>query len=158
MILLRDARQNELSSLGRLCLRSKAVWGYDDAFMTACRAELTLHPDELQSTQLQVAERDEAVAGLVQIKVADTDADLLKLFVEPALLGSGIGRLLFRWATVRARDLGAVRMIVEADPGAAPFYQRMGACHGGYTPSRSIAGRMLPVMHIDLEQKPELPR
>jgi len=95
VIQLRDARKSELPSLGELCLRSKAVWGYDDAFMTACRNELTLRPDELQSTHLQVAERDSTVVGLAQVKVTGTDADLLKLFVEPALLGSGVGRLLF---------------------------------------------------------------
>ena len=100
--------------------------------MAACRTELTLHPDELQNTSLQVAERDAAVVGLAQVKVTGADAELLKLFVEPALLGSGIGRLLFEWATARARDLGATRMIIEADPGAAPFYERMGAHHAGF--------------------------
>ena len=103
MIRLRDARQNELPRLSALCLRSKAVWGYDDAFMIACRTELTLVPDELKSTHLQVAERGSIVVGLAQVKVADTDADLLKLFVEPALLRSGVGRVLFEWATARAK-------------------------------------------------------
>ena len=116
MIQLRDARQNELPSLSALCLRSKAVWGYDDAFMIACRAELTLVPDELKSTQVQVAERDTILAGLTQVKVTETDADLLKLFVEPALLRSGVGSALFEWATARAKSLGAVRMVIEADP------------------------------------------
>jgi GNAT superfamily N-acetyltransferase len=147
---LRDARKSELPSLGELCLRSKAVWGYDDAFMAACRTELTLRPDELQSTCLQVAVRDSTVVGLAQVKVTDTDADLLKLFVEPALLRSGVGRLLFEWATARARALGAVRMIIEADPGAAPFYVRMGARYAGLVASPSIPGRMLPCMQIDL--------
>jgi GNAT superfamily N-acetyltransferase len=150
VIQLRDARKSELPSLGELCLRSKAVWGYDDAFMTACRSELTLCPDELQSTHLQVAVRDSTVVGLAQVKVADTDADLLKLFVEPALLRSEVGRLLFEWATARARGLGAVRMIIEADPGAAPFYERMGARYAGLAPSQSIPGRMLPYMQMDL--------
>ena len=109
MIQLRDVLQNELSSLDELCLRSKAVWGYDDAFMTACRTELTLHPDELLSTHLQVAERDTIVVGLAQVKVTGTDANLLKLFVEPAQLRSGVGRLLFQWAAAKARGLGAVR-------------------------------------------------
>ena len=152
MIQLRDARQDELPSLGELCLRSKAVWGYDDAFMSACQNELTLRPDELQSTHLQVAERDSTVVGLAQVKVTDTDADLLKLFVEPALLRSGVGRLLFEWATARARGLGAVRMIIEADPGAAPFYERMGAHYAGFAPSKSIPGRMLPRMQMELEK------
>jgi GNAT superfamily N-acetyltransferase len=112
---------------------------------------LTLHPDELQSTSLQVAERDATAVGLAQVKLIGTDADLLKLFVEPAWLGSGIGRLLFAWATATARDLGATRMIIEADPGAAPFYQRMGAHYAGFAPSQSIPGRMLPRMLMELK-------
>jgi GNAT superfamily N-acetyltransferase len=153
VIQLRDARHNELQALSELCLRSKAVWGYDDAFMTACRTELTLRPDELQSTHLQVAVRGGAVAGLAQVKVTSADADLLKLFVEPALLRSGVGRLLFEWATARARAFGAVRMIIEADPGAAAFYERLGARHAGLAPSQSIRGRMLPRLQIELEGK-----
>ena len=120
--------------------------------MTACRTELTLRPDELQSTYLQVAVRDSTVVGLAQVKVADTDADLLKLFVEPALLRSGVGRLLFGWATAKARGLGAVRMIIEADPGAAPFYERMGAKYAGLAPSHSIPGRMLPRLQMGLDK------
>jgi GNAT superfamily N-acetyltransferase len=150
VIRLRDVLQDELPDLSGLCLRSKAVWGYDDAFMAACRAELTLRHEELQTTSLQVAERDAAVVGLVQVKVDGADADLLKLFVEPTLLGAGIGRLLLGWATTKASDLGAVRMIVEADPGAAPFYERMGARHDGFAPSQSIPGRMLPRLLIEL--------
>lgn len=158
MIQLRDARQDELLSLSELCLRSKAVWGYDDAFMTACRTELTLRPDELQSTYLQVAERDCTAVGLAQVKVAGADADLLKLFVEPALIGSGVGRLLFGWATATARALGAVRMIIEADPGAAPFYEHMGARHAGLAASQSIAGRMLPRLQMQLQKQAQHPR
>ena len=158
MIRLRDALQNELSYLDGLCLRSKAVWGYDDAFMAACRTELTLHPDELRTTQLQVAERDAALVGVAQLKVTGGDAELMKLFVEPALLGSGIGRLLFEWATERARALGATRMMIEADPGAVPFYERMGARHAGLAPSQSIPGRMLPLLQMELEGKTGLPR
>jgi GNAT superfamily N-acetyltransferase len=152
VIQLRDARQDELPALSELCLRSKAVWGYDDAFMIACRAELTLRPDELQSTHLQVAERCSTVVGLAQVKVAGTDAELLKLFVEPALLGSGVGRLLFEWATATARGFGAVRMIIEADPGAVAFYERLGARAAGLAPSQSIVGRMLPRMQMELEK------
>jgi GNAT superfamily N-acetyltransferase len=158
VIQLRDIRPNEFPYLDGLCLRSKAVWGYDDAFMAACRIELTLHPDDLRTTQLQVAERDATAVGLAQLKVIGGDAELMKLFVEPALLGSGIGRLLFAWARERAQALGAVRMMIEADPGAAPFYERMGARHAGLAPSQSIPGRMLPLLQMELEQKTGLPR
>ena len=158
MIRLRDALPNELSSLDGLCLRSKAVWGYDDAFMAACRTELTLHPDELRTTHLQVAEREMTVVGLAQLKVKQGNAELMKLFVEPTLLGSGIGRLLFDWATARARALGAVRMIIDADPCAVPFYERMGARHAGFAPSQSIRGRMLPRLQMEMGKETGLPR
>jgi GNAT superfamily N-acetyltransferase len=152
-IRLRDARQDELSTLSGLCLRSKAHWGYDDAFMAACRAELTLQPDELETTRLQVAERDRSVVGLAQVRVTGAHADLLKLFIEPALIGAGVGRLLFEWATAKARELGAIRMMIEADPEAAPFYERMGAHRAGFVPSGSIPGRMLPCMLMELGEQ-----
>jgi GNAT superfamily N-acetyltransferase len=158
VIQLRDARQDELPALSELCFRSKAVWGYDDAFMAACRSELTLRPDELQSSHIRVAIRDCTVVGLAQVKVAGTDAEMLKLFVEPALSGSGVGRLLFEWATATAKSLGAVRMIIEADPGAASFYEHMGARHAGLALSQSIPGRMLPRMQMELETAAALPR
>jgi GNAT superfamily N-acetyltransferase len=150
VIRLRDVLPDELPELTGLCLRSKAVWGYDDVFMAACRSELTLRLDELQTTSLQVAERDASVVGLVQVKVEGADAELLKLFVEPSLLGAGIGGLLLGWATKKASDLGAIRMMIEADPGAAPFYERMGARHEGLAPSQSIPGRMLPRLLMEL--------
>ena len=117
--------------------------------MRACRNELTLRPDDLQTSHFQVAERAAIVAGLVQIKVVGRDAELMKLFVEPALLRSGAGRLLFEWAAARARSLGAVRMIIEADPGAVPFYERMGARHAGVAPSSIDSGRMLPRLQME---------
>ena len=60
--------------------------------------------------------------------------------------------MLFEWATAKARSLGAARMMIEADPGAAPFYERMGARHAGFTASQSIAGRMLPRLQLELEE------
>jgi GNAT superfamily N-acetyltransferase len=158
VILLRDIRPDELSVLSELCLRSKAVWGYDDAFMRACRDELTLRPDHLHDSHFQVAERDATAVGVAQIRINGRDADLARLFVEPVMIGAGVGRLLFGWAATRARHLGAVAMTIEADPGAAPFYERMGARQIGLVPSQSIAGRMLPYLRLDLARQTGLPR
>ena len=153
MLTLRPARADELSALSALCLRSKAVLGYDAAFMAACRAELTLHPDELNTTQIQVAESaDGSIAGMAQVKVIERDAELLKLFVEPDRIRTGAGRLLFDWATNIARHLGAARIVIDADPDAAGFYQRMGALIERMVPSGSILGRMLPRFVVRLDE------
>ncbi len=147
---IRKPKVKELPALSELCLRSKAVWGYDQTFMDACRQELTLRREELQTTHLAVADSGGNVAGLVQVSVNDDQAELLKLFVEPASLRSGIGRQLFKWAIEQAKLAGATRLIIEADPDAVPFYCRMGAYDIGLAPSGSIPGRQLPKLAFDL--------
>jgi GNAT superfamily N-acetyltransferase len=140
----------ELPALSELCMRSKAVWGYDADFMAACRTELTFVPGDLASSRIAVAARGESVLGVAQVRMAGRDADLQKLFVEPSALRSGVGKALFDWAIDAAREMGASRMIIEADPDAAPFYRSLGARDIGLAPSGSIAGRMLPKLALDL--------
>lgn len=149
-LLIRSPRVEELPALSALCLRSKAVWGYDAAFMAACRAELTFDPSELVSSRIAVAADGDDVLGVAQVKLSGRDADLQKLFVEPAAMRGGIGKALFAWAIDVSREIGAVRMTIEADPDAAPFYRRLGARDIGSAPSGSIAGRMLPKLALDL--------
>ena len=141
---------DELFDLSDLCFRSKAVWGYDVEFMDACRAELSFEPRDLELTPIAVAEHYGKPIGVAQVKVVDDEADLLKLFVEPSALRSGTGKALLVWATDVAKKLGATRLIIEADPDAAPFYRRMGAYDVGQAPSGSVPGRMLPKLAMNL--------
>jgi GNAT superfamily N-acetyltransferase len=147
---LRNARPDELEALVDLCLRSKAVWGYDAAFLAACRDELTLTSADLTSTHLQVLTAGDALLGVVQIVVEIEEAHLLKLFVEPGSLRMGFGKQLLTWAIESSSRLGARRIVIEADPDAVPFYQRNGAMPAGFTPSESVPGRLLPRLVIDL--------
>lgn len=150
MITHRAARPSEAADLTALCLRSKAVWGYDEAFMEACRAELTLTAEDL-GDDVRVAEIDGAVVGLAQISVEGTTAELEKLFLEPDLLKGGVGRRLFEWAAQTARARGARLIEIAADPGAADFYRRMGAVDDGEIASESIPGRWLARFTLGLQ-------
>ncbi len=150
MLQLRDARANETQTLTELCLRSKAVWGYDAAFMAACRDELTIKPCDLERSWLQVAVAGNNVIGLAQVTVTGDDAELAKLFIDPGALRTGAGRTLFDRAAREARVRGAKRLWIEADPDAAPFYRRMGAVDDGMVPSGSIPGRALPRLKLEL--------
>ena len=150
MLQLRPARPDEAETLTELCLRSKAVWGYDDAFMRACRAELTLTARDCATPLIQVAADGDVVAGVVQVTLQGEAADLAKLFIEPGALRAGVGRKLFEWAAATARRHGARWMTIEADPQAADFYRRMGAVDDGTAPSGSIPGRVLPKLKLSL--------
>lgn len=149
-LFIRPPAIEELPALSELCLRSKAVWGYEAAFMEACREELSFDPRDLAGSCIAVAARGHSVVGVAQVRTAGKEADLLKLFVEPAAMGSGVGQALFIWARDVAREMGARRMSIEADPDAAPFYRRLGARDDGLVPSGSIAGRMLPRLSVEL--------
>lgn len=146
---LRQARVEELPALSALCLRSKGHWGYDAAFLAACREELTV-TQAMLGPHLVVAEAAGTAVGLARIAVEDGTADLELLYIEPDRIGSGLGRRLFDWAVAAARSAGATDMVIEADPQAAPFYRRMGARDAGTAPSGSIPGRVLPRLTLTL--------
>ena len=150
MLTLRPARPTQAGELTELCLRSKAVWGYDAAFMEACRAELTIHPETIATSQVQVAELDARLAGVARLCILDGEAELAALFVEPDLQRSGVGRALFDWAVAECRAHSVSSMMIDADPGAATFYRRMGAREVGLAPSGSIPGRFLPRLQFDI--------
>ena len=143
-------RLADLEPLTALCLRSKAWWGHDEAFIAACRDELTLTPDDLTASRMIVARKNANLAGIAQVALEGNKADLLKFFVDPANIGQGLGRILFEWVESEARRLGATTLSIESDPDAVAFYKRMGAVETGQVPSGSIPGRMLPLLEIIL--------
>jgi GNAT superfamily N-acetyltransferase len=150
MISIRAARPDEAAFLTQLCLRSKASWGYDEEFMAACRFELTLTSDMVAASCVVVAEVDARVAGVAQLIVRDSVAELDKLFVEPDSHRLGVGRALLNWAQAEASGAGATALIVDADPYAAEFYRHCGAVDVGLLPSHLFPGRFLPRLEFPL--------
>ncbi|MBX2805783.1 MAG: GNAT family N-acetyltransferase [Hyphomicrobiales bacterium] len=149
-MIMRKAETGDIEALNALCMRSKAVWGYDDAFMRACHKELLLTPGEIESTDIIVVETDEKIVGMAQIGIEGNIAELEKMFVDPDALRSGIGRKLFEWAMQKARACGCHAMQLDADPNAAPFYRKTGMRDIGRNPSGSIPGRFLPRLSVNL--------
>jgi GNAT superfamily N-acetyltransferase len=149
-ISLRAARSDEATALTELCLRSKAHWGYDEAFITACRAELTVAPAIIAGPFFHIATVDGERAGVAEIGSEDGVWCLEKLFVDPRFMGLGLGRQLLDWAAKTAAAHGAASLEIAADPDAVPFYEHHGARRIGEEPSGSIPGRMLPLLELTL--------
>jgi ATP adenylyltransferase len=148
---IRRAQVTETAFLSELAMRSKAHWGYDTAFMEACREELTLTPESLAEKPTFVIETRGQMAGYYALAhETDTRVELDALFVDPPHIGTGLGRRLLSHAKVEARHLGYEVMFLAADPDALPFYQAMGGVKVGETPSQSIVGRSLPLVEIAL--------
>jgi GNAT superfamily N-acetyltransferase len=151
---IRRAVEAEAAPLSELAMRSKAHWGYDDAFMEQCRAELTVTPEAIAAGEVWVATDDEdRILGQVQLIPESGESRAIELhmiFVEPGAIGCGVGRALWAHAEARARALGGEALGLDADPNAVPFYERMGMRIVGESPSGSIPGRFLPRMEKQL--------
>ena len=138
---IRPARPDEAAALTALALRSKAHWGYDDAFMARAASELRV----ADVAGVFVAERDGALAGFHRVE----GDELAMLFVEPGAMGAGVGTALLDHACAHARASGVTALLVESDPNAVPFYRRHGATQVGERRSPST-GRALPLLRLPL--------
>jgi len=149
-ISVRPARAEEAEALTELAMRAKASWGYDDAFMAACRDELTLTPAKMAAWQVWVAEADGQIAGMVALSLEGA-AEVEDFFVEPAFQRRGVGGALMATLLEAARAAGATALEVDADPNAEAIYAKLGFETFSRSPSGSIPGRWLPRMRLLLD-------
>jgi N-acetylglutamate synthase-like GNAT family acetyltransferase len=144
---IRPARAEELESLTQIATRSKAVWGYTQAFMNACARELTVGLEALPNVFVKQVGA-QTVGFYCLARVSDDTAELTHLFVEPRELGAGYGIELLRHAQAQAARSGYRTLMVQSDPNAADFFVKAGGRAVGERLSASIPGRLLPVFHL----------
>ncbi len=102
---IRRARPAEAGVLSALALRSKAHWGYDADFLAACRDDLTLSADDIATSTVYVYDGADAPSGFYRLVLQDDGvAELDALFVEPAAMGQGVGKRLWRHAVATASE------------------------------------------------------
>lgn len=149
---IRLAKPHETAILTELSMRSKRSNGYDDAFMDACREELTVTVERMEEGEYWVADSG-IICGCVCLTPINSDkntAEINAFFIDPDWQRKGVGRLLWAKMLERAAHQGITALVLDADPDAVPFYKAMGFETIGETPSGSIPGRVLPRMSIKL--------
>ena len=148
MLEIRDASPGELPALSAIAWAAKAHWGYPEPWLERWRPELTYDAATLATQDVFVVEA-ERVLGVAGISLEGTDAEIEGLWVAPQAMGRGAGRALFAECVRRARLAGATRLLIDSDPNAVGFYQRMGATRIGAVPT-PIEGRHLPRLALSL--------
>jgi GNAT superfamily N-acetyltransferase len=156
-VLIRRAYQPEATLLSDLALRSKGHWGYDAAFLEACRTELTISTEAIVSLPIFVLEKDESVVGFYGLREHDQGMELLYLFVEPSEVNHGYGKLLWKHAVATTSSLGYRTIVIESDPFAEAFYLAMGARRKGETISPMNPTRTLPLMDFSIDREQVAP-
>jgi GNAT superfamily N-acetyltransferase len=145
---IRPADPQEAPFLTELTIRSKAHWGYSEAFMTAATPELEFRTEKfLPDFLVYVLELNNTLVGFCSLLPVDDDTiELHDLFIEPSHIGHGHGKSLWLFALDVARGRGFKRLTLTADPNAEPFYLAQGARRIGEKPSPVQNGRSLPVL------------
>jgi GNAT superfamily N-acetyltransferase len=146
---IRAAEPQDADRLREIFTAAKSSWGYDAGLVREAAADLDLSPEALLTKEVYVAEVGGQPVGFTSL-VPGPDFWLLDdLWVGPAWMGRGIGRMLFTYASNRAREAGAHRLEWESDPNAVGFYEKMG---GEYLRDSEPTswGRVLPVMGVEL--------
>ena len=168
---IRAALPEQAADISELAIRSKAHWGYDDAFIEACREELTIPPGRIVALRTQVVVSADGadgaegtpgdgadvgrlpagrILGFGTIEGEPPAGELGMLFVDPDFIGRGVGGALFSHLAATATALGFHRLTIAADPNAEPFYLSKGAVRIGGVPSGSVPGRTLPLLALAL--------
>lgn len=144
---VRRAKSEEAPALTRIAFAAKRHWGYPETWIEQWSGELTIEAEYVAKHLCFVAVEGGVLLGMVSIRIKQGDYWLDHMWVVPLAMGRGIGRRLFSQCERVARQAGATRLMMEADPHAEPFYLRMGAV----TIRRKAAAmdgveRFLPIM------------
>lgn len=145
-VFIRHPKESEALVLTKLILRSKAYWGYSEEFLKSVEKELTVTEHYLKNAVAFVAELDSKIVGIVGLSLKKDELEFL--FIEPDYIGKGLGKLLWNKFLSEIRSQGITSFKILSDPGAEPFYQRMGAKRIGMAKS---SVRMLPLLEFAVE-------
>ena len=132
---------------------AKRHWGYPERWIEHWKEVLTITPEFITNNEVYTSVAGGEVAGFYALIEADGKFILEHMWVDPAYIGSGIGKELFNHALKVAASLNASSIEIESDPNAEGFYRRMGARKiGEATSELDGKPRTLPLLVIDIER------
>jgi GNAT superfamily N-acetyltransferase len=150
---IRRARPEEAAAIGALAMRSKAHWGYDEAFLELSREALSPTTDYIREMPVYVVDEAGELRGFYGMSREEGEWALEFLFIDPAAIGHGYGRQLFEHLVATVKEMGVERFMIDADPFAEEFYKKMGAVRIGEVKSTAIEGRYLPLMEYVVSER-----
>jgi GNAT superfamily N-acetyltransferase len=145
LIAIRRARAKDGEALTTIAHQAKRYWKYPEPWIDEWKDLLTLTPSFIRSHSVYLAMEGPVPIGFYTLSGKGARLVLEHLWVVPDRIGRGVGRRLFKHARMIALRRKATIIVIESDPNAAGFYERMGARQTGQTVS-AVAGqpRVLP--------------
>jgi GNAT superfamily N-acetyltransferase len=144
---IRRAAVSDAERLTALAHAAKGHWGYPSRWLRLWRDDLSVSSSFIRSHPVYCAVRAGQVIGFYALSRRRTRFELEHMWVDPAHMGAGVGRRLFRHALRTTRAAQGTTLRIASDPHAEEFYRRLGATRVGEVAS-SPAGRKLPLLEV----------
>ena len=142
------ARPEQAERLSQIAYAAKSYWGYPSQWIELWHNQLTISKQYIERHEVYAAvDDDETLLGFYALAGSGERMVLDHLWVQPRSLHAGVGRKLFEHAVTLATEAGAREIVIESDPNAEGFYQKMGAeTVGEVTYELEGLPRSLPLM------------
>ena len=157
-IFIREALVSDSHTLTEISFTSKRYWDYPYQYFEIQKDELTITPAYIQNNKVYVAEANGKIVGYLSVVEVKNDFWAGKVFVNkgfwlehifilPEYIGKSIGTKLVDFLKVKCNEMNIDKVKIFSDPNAKGFYDKLGACYLGESPS-SIEGRTVSLYEL----------
>jgi len=144
------AENIDANDLTKLTFSSKSYWGYSKEQMEQWKDDLTVTTAYINRNEVyKLTDNNKLIGYYSFYKLDDKKVKLDNIFIAPEFIGKGYGNFLMRDFFDRMQFGGAQKVVLESDPNAEQFYQKLGFKVIGQKQT-SIKDRFLPIMEKEM--------
>lgn len=143
---IRLAAPADLEEINKILRAGKGYWGYDEAFMTTFMERFAVREDYIQRERAFITSLDDKTIGFFSFSFEEQQLELDNFFLVRQYIGQGFGRKQWSECLAVAKSYEASSFIIWSDPGAEPFYKKMGCEKIGDRESSLLPNRRPPIL------------
>ncbi|MBE8725926.1 GNAT family N-acetyltransferase [Flavobacterium hungaricum] len=147
---IQKAKPEDHICLTEITKKSKAYWGYSEEQIEKWSNNLTITIEYIQNNDVfNLVEESKIIGYYSYLKQENNQIKLDNLFLLPKYIGKGFGVFLMNDFLQRMRNEKYEKIILDSEPNAEQFYQKIGFKKIGEFET-SIKNRFMPIMEMNL--------
>jgi len=147
---IQNAKTEDHIRLTEITKKSKAYWGYSDDQMEKWNNNLTITRDYIEENPVfNLIDENQIIGYYSYLRLENNQVKLDNLFILPEYIGKGFGSFLMNDFVERMRNEKCQKIILDSEPNAEQFYQKIGFTKIGEFET-SIKNRFMPIMEMIL--------
>lgn len=147
-IIKAEITDNEI--LTTITKMSKAYWGFPEDILNEWEQLLSVTKDYIEKNKVfKLVHNNQIIGYYSYFPIDENTIKLDNIFILPEFIGKGFGKILMNDFLKNIRQLGTIKITLDAEPNAEEFYKTFGFKTIGKLES-SIKDRYLPIMVLQI--------